>query len=189
MIKKLFLQLCLLSLLLSSCSGAQTITEKTAAGSNPSGTLAPTATPTPLPKTRITLGESDLLNGDFDAALNEFWTARSQSTDPEIISVAQLGVGRVLLLKKDYRGAIDQLSWLISNFESGEARNTAYFFLAQAYQGLDQSLLAAEAFGNYVANQPGPLDSEILVMQGDALTNGGNYAEAKNQFRSKLLSL
>ncbi len=140
----------------------------------------PTITSTPLPAARVTLGEQDILNGDYDAALNEFWQARSQSTDPEIIAVAQLGVGRILLLQKDYRGAVDQLTWLLTNFSEGDTRNRAYFFLAKAYEGLGEYRLAADAYQNYLNALPGPLDSEILEMQGDALMQAGDYAAAKN---------
>lgn len=144
---------------------------------------APTPTATPQPKARVALGESDILAGDFDAALNEFWTARAQSTDPEIIATAQLGVGRVLLLQSDYNGAIEQLDWLLTNVPEGETRNTGYFFLAQAYEKSGQYALAAEAYGNYQKLEPGPLDSEILVKQGDAFVNAGDQVNALASYR------
>lgn len=130
-------------------------------------TPTPSPTPTPEPRTRITIGHQEILSGEYNAALEEFWKAREQSSEPDVIAAAQLGVGRVLLLQKDYAGAIEQLIWLQNNFSEGEARNNAYFFLAKAYEGLDQYRLAAEAYGQYVSSQPGPLDSEILEMQGD----------------------
>jgi len=114
------------------------------------------------------IGHQEILSGDYNAALEEFWKAREQSSDPDVIAAAQLGVGRVLLLQKDYSGAIEQLTWLQDNFSEGETRNYAYFFLARAYEGLGQYRSAAEAYGAYISNQPGPLDSEILEMQGDA---------------------
>lgn len=142
----------------------------------------PTATPTPQPQARITLGEQDMLYGDYDAALSEFWQARSQSTDPQIIAAAQLGVGRVLLLQSDFRGAVNQLNWLLTNFSEGESRNRAYFFLAKAYEGLEEYQLAADAYQNYVIATPGPLDGEILEMQGDALILAEDPAAAKNAY-------
>ncbi len=142
----------------------------------------PTATPTPQPKARITLGEQAILSGDYDAALNEFWQARAQSTDPEVIASAQLGVGRVLLMKSDFNGAVDQLTWLLTNFSEGETRNRAYFFLARAYEGLKEYRLAADAYQNYLTALPGVLDSEILEMEGDALMNAGDPASAKSAY-------
>jgi len=148
----------------------------------PKPSPTPTVTPTPLPEARIMLGEKDILSGDYDAAFNEFWQARSQSTDPEIIAAAQLGTGRILLLQTDYRGAVDQLTWLLTNFTEGETRNRAYFYLAKAYEGLGEYRLAADAYQNYLNALPGPLDSEIMEMQGDALMQTGDYAAAKNSY-------
>jgi len=128
----------------------------------PAPSPTPTVTPTPQPQVRVTLGEQDMLSGDYDAALNEFWHARAQSTDPQVISAAQLGVGRVLLLQSDFRGAIDQLNWLLSNFADVEIRNRAYFFLAKAYEGVNEYRLASDAYQNYLNALPGVLDSEIL---------------------------
>ena len=98
------------------------------------------------------------------------------------IATAQLGVGRILLLQDDYNGAIEQLTWLQENFSEGDAHNTAYYYLAQAYEGLQQYGLAAEAYGKYVESQPGPLDSEILEMKGDALLQAGDPGGARDAF-------
>lgn len=148
----------------------------------PAASPTPTITPTPQPQVRVAFGEQFILSGDYDAALNEFWLARSQSTDPEIIAAAQLGVGRILLLQTDYKGAVDQLNWLLANFTEGESRNRANFFLARAYENLGEYRLAADAYQNYLTTQPGALDSEILEMQGDALMQAGDPAAAKNAY-------
>lgn len=125
------------------------------------------------------LGQQEILNGDYDAALNQFWTARQQSSDPDVIAAAQLGVGRVLLIQQNFTGAIEQFNWLQENFAEGETRDTAYFYLAQAYESLGQYRLAAEAYAQYVSSQPGALDSEILEMKGDALMSAGEPALAR----------
>lgn len=148
----------------------------------PLPTPTPSPTPTPQPRARVTIGQTEILNGDYEKALTEFWTAREQSTDEEVIQAAQLGVGRVLLLQSDYNGAVDQLNWLLTNFLEGDARDTAYFYLGRAYEGLQQYLLAAEAYQNYVDVKPGPLDSEILEMKGDALVQAGEFDDARLAF-------
>ena len=170
--KRLLYILAIAAFILSACGQKQNEPpqpsgEGTTAAANLSPT--PTQTPTPQPRARITIGEGDILNGDYEAALNEFWTARQQSSDPDVIAAAQLGVGKVNLLVKDYQGAIEQLLNLQNNFSSGEPRNLAYFYLAKAYEGLGDYLKAAEAYGQYVAQASGPLNSEILEMKGDAL--------------------
>lgn len=142
----------------------------------------PTSTPTPQPKARITIGQQDILSGDYEGALSEYWTAREESTDTDVIAAAQLGVGRVLLLQEDYNAAIEQLTWLQDNFSEGDARHTAYFYLARAYEEQQQYALAAEAYGMYVANQPGALDSEILELKGDALLMAGDPTQARDTF-------
>jgi len=178
--KKLIVILLGIGLFVTSCAPGMSSDSWLTNLGNPASSPTPTttATATPLPKARISLGEDDLLAGDYEAALNEYWIAREQSTDPEIIAASQLGVGRVLLLQSDFSGAASQLNWLLSNIQQGKSRDTGYFFLAKAYLGLEQYQPAAEAFGNYLKAQPGPLDSEILEMQGDAYTKAENYGNA-----------
>jgi soluble lytic murein transglycosylase len=182
--KRIFATILLFALLASACT-ANTSGESWLDGlTSPRSSATPTPTPTPLPIARVTLGEEDILAGDYDAALNEFWTARAQSTDPEVIAAAQLGIGRVLLAKADYNGAVAQLNWLLENISGGETRDTAYFYLAQAYTGLQQYAQAATAYGQYLQAQPGVLDSEILEMQGDAYTNAGDHSNALASYQA-----
>ena len=193
MIKRILLTISAALLLLTSCvlpfngtgeeKGIPADAEVT-----PLPSPTPTPTPTPQPRARVTIGQAEILNGDYEQALTEFWTAREQSTDPEVIQAAQLGVGRVLLLQKDYNGAVDQLNWLLTNFSEGESRDTAYLFLGRAYEGLQQYLLAADAYQNYLDANPGPLDSEILEMKGDALVQAGEFGEARLVFIESLES-
>jgi soluble lytic murein transglycosylase len=130
----------------------------------------------------VTIGEEQITRGDYDAAIAEFWKAREESSDPNVVAAAQLGTGRVLLMQEDYQGAVDQLNWLISNFPEGESRKTAWFLLAKAYEGLDQFRLAADAYQNYLTESPGVLDSEILEMQGDAFVAAGDADAARNSY-------
>ena len=187
MIKRFLFTVIILALLTSCTTAGNNTGSKSPSAIQPgetgvAPTPIPTNTPTPQPRARITIGQQDILNGDYEAAVAEFWTAREQSSDPDVISAAQLGVGRVLILQEDYTGAIDQFTWLQENFTEGETRNTAYFYLAKAYQGLGQHRLAAEAYGQYVDSQAGPLDSEILEMKGDALILAGEPALAMQAY-------
>ncbi len=182
--KRLFLILLLTSIILSACSRNS---EENTWLEELVGTSAPptsTVTPTPQPKARISLGEEHILAGDYEAALNEFWTARAQSTDPEIIAAAQLGVGRVLYIQSKNSSAVEQLNWLITNVPEGEIRNTGYFYLAKAYEKLGQYGPAAEAYSNYLRLEPGPLDSEIYEMQGDAYRSLGDHINALTAYRA-----
>ncbi len=182
--KKLILIILLTSIILSACSQSS---EENSLLSELVGTSVPptpTLAPTPQPKARISLGEAHMLAGDYEAALNEFWTARAQSTDPEIIAAAQLGVGRVLYLQSNNSSAVEQLNWLLTNVPEGEIRNTAYFYLAKANEKLGQYGPAAEAYGNYLRLEPGPLDSEIYEMQGDAYSAMDDHVNALIAYRT-----
>ncbi|MBA4385090.1 MAG: hypothetical protein C0410_10175, partial [Anaerolinea sp.] len=101
--------------------------------------LAPTntATPTPTPQVRVLNAESLLIAGDYDQAFNEFLTSSTQSSDPELVASALLGMGKALVLKEDYYGAVNHFSTFLINYPTGEARNTSFFFLAKAYDALE----------------------------------------------------
>jgi soluble lytic murein transglycosylase len=150
--------------------------------------LAPsaTATPTPTPQVRVLNAEAFLITGDYDQAYNEFSISSTQSTDPELQASAFLGMGRALLLKKDYYGAVNQFSTLLINFPTGEARNTSFFFLAKAYDALEQYRLAADAYASYLTALPGPLDSEINEMRGNSLLKYGDFTGAMSAYETAL---
>jgi soluble lytic murein transglycosylase len=151
-------------------------------------TPAPTITPTPTPEVRFSTGEEFLLSGDYDAAYSEFSLGSTQSTDPELVAASMLGMGRALLLKEDFRGAVNQFSSLLINFPTGDARNTSFFYLAKTYDALDQPRLAADAYASYLAALPGPLDSEINEMRGDALMKNSDYTNAIAAYETALSS-
>ncbi len=190
--KRIVIASLILTLLLTSCIevGKDSALDQSAntEARSPTTTASPTPTvvPTPQPKERITLGEQDLLYGDYDAAMNEFWTARETSIDPEVIATAQLGVGRVLMIKGDYQGAIEQFLWLQQNFSEGPIRDTAHFYLARAYEGQKDYESAANSYSKYLESQPGALDSEILEMQGDAWMKAENYSAAKQSYTAAM---
>jgi len=146
----------------------------------------PTPTPTPLPEVRISNADDLLIIGDYDSAYREYQLGSTQTTDPELVASSLLGMGRALLLKKDYYGAVNQFSSLLMTYPDGDARNTAFFFIAKAYDALDQFRLAADAYASFLAAMPGPLDSEINEMRGDSLMKYGDYAGAMSAFETAL---
>lgn len=175
-------------LFLASCnrnittSPLQQTTESTIQAILPTSTV----TPTPTPQVRVLNAESLLITGDYDQAYTEFSISSTQSSDPEIIVSALLGMGKALVLKEDYYGAVNHISTFLINYPTGEARNTAFFFLAKAYDALEQYRLAAEAYSSYLAALPGPLDSEINEMRGNSLLNYGDYAGAMSAYETAL---
>ncbi|KAF0111016.1 MAG: hypothetical protein FD147_1222 [Chloroflexi bacterium] len=175
--------------LLSSCGEVLTNLSEVISSEAALPSPTPTITPTPQPQVRVTLGEKDILSGDYDAAYNEFMTSSNQSSDSEVVTAALLGMGRALLLKSDFRGAIDQFSYLLINYPSGESRDTAFFFLAKAYEALSQPRLAADAYASYLAALPGALDREILEMRGDALMQVSDPTAAKAVYEQALTTV
>lgn len=189
MMKKTIIYFLVATLLLSACNRNMT-TSPLLQSTDASTQIIPssTPTPTPTPEVRVLNGESLLISGDYDQAYNEFLTSSTQSTDPELVASALLGMGRSLLLKEDYYGAVNQFSSLLINYPTGESRNTSFFFLAKAYDALEQYRLAADAYGSYLSELPGPLDSEINEMRGDSLVKYGDFAGAMDAYNSALAS-
>lgn len=174
-------------LLLSSCTRNITTSPFTqSTNSTDQWTPTPTVTPTPTPEVRVLNGESLLITGDYDQAYNEFLASSTQSSDPELIASALLGMGKALLLKEDYFGTVNQFSAFLINYPSGESRDTSFFFLAKAYDALEQYRLAADAYASYLSALPGPLDSEIHEMRGNSLFNYGDFTGAIGAFEAAL---
>ncbi len=151
--------------------------------------VIPTITPTPTPQASFSLGEMHLISGDYDLAYAEFLPGSTQTVDQELQASSMLGLGKALLLKKDYRAAVNQFSSLLNNFPDGEARNTAFFFLAKTYEALEQPRLAADAYASYLAAMPSALNSEINEMRAEALMIEGDYNAAIVAFESALINV
>lgn len=144
----------------------------------PAASPTATITPTPTPQARIIDGEQELINGDYDQALQEFQTVVTTSDDQTLIAAGQVGIGKVYFFQQNYEGAVNQFNWILGNFPNGEPYSIAQFYLARSYDALGEYQLAADAYGNYLNQASGLLNSEILTLQGDALVNAGNPAGA-----------
>jgi soluble lytic murein transglycosylase len=187
MINKTIIKVLVVLLLLSACTrNMSTSPIQQPSISSTQSIPAITATPTPTPQVRVLNAEALLITGDYDQAYNEFLTSSTQSTDPELVASALLGMGKALLLKEDYFGAVNQFSSLLINFPTGEARNNSFFYLAKAYDALEQYRLAADAYSSYLSALPGPLDSEINEMRGNSLSKQGDFAGAISAYQTAL---
>ncbi len=127
--------------------------------------------------------------GDYDSAYIEFQLTSTQTSDPELVVSSLLGMGRALLQKKDYSGAYSQFTFLLNNYPASETRDRSYFFLAKAYEALDQPRLAADAYISYLDAISGVLDSEINEMLGDAFIEDGDYASAVSAYETSLTNV
>ena len=155
-------------------------------GNSPQTAPTPTATATPTPELRITTAEQELLNGDYDQALAEFQKVITSTNDALIIAQGQLGIGKLYYLQGQYDKALEQFNWIIANFPDNEPQNLAVFYLARTYDAQQNYALAAETYQRYLSLGAGPLDSEILTLEGDALVNSGNLLAALPVFEKAL---
>jgi len=144
----------------------------------PIPTPTPPPTPTPIPAVHIESGDHALLNGDWEHALAEYNSAFQNSDDPEIQAAAQLGVGRTNLLSGNYKEASSELEALIQSHPGSPKLPQAYFFLAQAYEGLQRYKEAAQTYQGYLELRPGVIDGYVLNLRGDDLFAAGDYAGA-----------
>ena len=187
---KILLSILLIGTLLSSCDYRLTTPQaanSSTAGTGQNGALSTTTpTPTPVPQTHLSTGKADFYAGDYDNALVEL-TAAQNTTDPEIIAEAMLFIGRISLEKQDFQAAVQKLGYLVNTQSTGESRNSGFFFLAQSYDGLQEYQLAADAYKNYLALNPtSPVQSDILVMEGNDLVSAGNDAAALAAYQAAL---
>ncbi len=157
---------------------------------SPTPTLTPTPlpTPTPAPAARIQAGERALFNGDWELAGIEFQTALDASREPQMQAAALLGLGRTRLMERNYAEAIGILEQLIQEHPDSLQTPHAYFLLAQANEGMQRHLEAADAYLYYMINRPGIIDAYVLDLRGDVLFAGGDYGGAANDFSAALQS-
>ena len=188
--KTTILLLMIFTIILSSCNYSLSAPSSTSTNSisptQPGSLAVATATPTQLPQTQLTSGEAYFYSGDYDNAVVALTDAQS-STDPEIKAAAMLFIGRIYLQRQDYQSAVQNLGNLVNTQPLGDSRNTAFFYLAESYDGLQEYQLAADAYNNYLLlNDSSPIKSDILVMQGDDLTSAGNNTAALAAYQAAL---
>lgn len=149
---------------------------------------SPTPYPTPLPAVSIAGGERALRNGDWQQALKEFQNAATSAQEPELDAASLLGMGKARYESGDYRGAIEALQQLISDYPTTPHVPYAYFLLGESYNALQRYSEAADAFLNYLASRSGLIDAYVLNLRGDALQAAGKYVEAANDYRAAMQS-
>jgi len=141
---------------------------------------------TPLPGVRIASGDRQLLNGDWDTALQEFQNALNTAPDNETRAAALLGLGHIYYLTGNYPEALRALRSVIDDFPDSPERPNAFFFLAQTYTLLQRYAEASEAYQNYLDLRPGVIDSYVREMHGDLLTVVGDSAGAAGDYQAAL---
>jgi soluble lytic murein transglycosylase len=141
-----------------------------------------------VPAVRIADADHALFNGDYQAALNEYAAADSNSTDPEILSAALLGQGRIHYLNGVYPDALNEFRAILNNYPTSSQVAGAYYFLGETLMQLDRFPEAADAFANYMDARPGVVDAFIYERQGDAYAASGEWNLALTAYTSAIQS-
>ncbi|MCE1255442.1 MAG: transglycosylase SLT domain-containing protein, partial [Anaerolineae bacterium] len=172
----------LISLLTAGCSLSSTVMDNPIFGdtSTPlppptsTATSTPPPTPTPVPATRIKQAEQLFFYGDYDAARTEFQTTLNQAGDAELRAAAQLGLGRISYINKDYNQATQAFITIIEYYSDTSSYAPAIFYLAQTYSNQEQYKQAAEAYAKYLSVHPSALNSYVNQLRAEALTSTGD---------------
>ena len=135
-------------------------------------------TPTPIPSQRIENADALLFAGDLDSAVQEYQLVFEQTDDVDLKAYALLGIGRAKYLARDYPNAIDAFLRILGQYENSLATKNTYFFLAQSYEKINQYALASDAYAQYLALNPGIIDSYVLDFQAAAASAAGNHDNA-----------
>jgi soluble lytic murein transglycosylase len=155
----------------------------------PTWTPAPTPTPTPLPAARIVLGDRALFNGDWEAALREFQTARDTAPEADARFAARVGIARAHFLAGETLEAQSLLEELVGEENAVKpALSEAYFYLGQVYTALDLNAEAAAAYAKYLELRPGVIESYVQELRGDALSAAGDYQGAISAYQAAIAS-
>ncbi len=186
--KKLIYIVTILTLVTTGCSlqlpfnPAQTETVTPIPSATPTLTLTPTLVPTPtltpMPAKRVQDADYALFLGDYDQAMQLYQDTQNASSDTEIQAAALYGIGRVQWLQGNATQALDTFEKIVGQYASLPEGGWSFFFLGQIYSSLKRYDDAAAAYAQYLQARPGMIDSYVQELRGDALANGGRYAEA-----------
>ncbi len=144
----------------------------------------PTPTDTPVPIARVGSGDKALFDGDVDTAMAEYRAAVGDTTDPNIKAAALWGLARAQYDDTRYTDAITTLDQLNTDYPTSPYLAAANFIKGQSLNALQRYADAAAAYQAYLSVRPGVLDSYILELRGDALSNAGNYSDALSTYTS-----
>jgi soluble lytic murein transglycosylase len=151
---------------------------------SPTETSTPTPSPTPTPTLRIENGDKSLFNGDTENASLEYREAFKDSTDPDIKAAALWGLARAQAAEGRHNDTLTTLQQLITDYPNSIHRGHAYFLQGQTYNEMHLYNQAAIAYQQYLKTSPGLLDSYVQQLRGDALTAGGDNADALTAYTS-----
>jgi soluble lytic murein transglycosylase len=145
-----------------------------------------TLTPTPPPGSHIINGDQARIDGDYSLARQEYQTAYSTTSDPQVQAASLWGLGQVEYLNGYYDRSLNYLNELVSNFPNSYQRRLVFFLFGKNYDALKLYSQAAESYSTYLSENPGRIDSYVQELLGNSLVNNGNYAGALDAYKAAL---
>ena len=185
----------ILILFLASCTPAPASALPTATSTptllpsvTPTDTLAPTSTQSPTlpPEVRLKTGDQAYFNGDYINAQDEYQTALSATSDPDMRAAALWGLGRVEYAAGNNGKALVDLTNLTDTYQGNLNTPRAHFLMGEIFMGLERYSEAAHSYSTYLAMRPGVLDSFVQERLGDAYTSAGNFSAALTAYKAAL---
>lgn len=159
-----------------------------------SGTPAPSATPipsptlTPAPQARIQSGDHALLNGDWEAAQQEYQKVFDSRPGEELEAMALIGLARAHWMGRNPYETERIIEQLLTNYPLSEQRPFAHFLLAQVRIQQERYAEAAQAFSKYMELRPNRIDAYVTEWRGDTYSSQAEYALAVKDYEAALLS-
>jgi soluble lytic murein transglycosylase len=191
--KRILLGLCLVVFIVGCTPGSISVppiepTPTLPPAITPADTSLPTFTlsPTPTPEVRIDSGERAFFNGDYDQALFDYQAALETSKDPDILSAALWGLGRVQYAIKNNAAALETLWQLTSQYPASPNAVRAYYLIGEIFSVLGRNAEAAQAYTIYLALHPGVIDAFVQELRGDAYVAAGSDTDAISAFQAAL---
>jgi soluble lytic murein transglycosylase len=142
----------------------------------------PTPTETPVPIVRVGSGDKALFDGDVDTAMSEYRAAVGDTTDPNIKAEALWGLARAQYDDARFTDAVATLDQLNTDYPNSPYLAAANFIKGQSFSALQRFGDAAAAYQVYLTDRPGVLDSYVLQLRGDALSQANNYSDALSAY-------
>ena len=155
-------------------------------GTLPILTPVPTSTPIMPPLQSAIPGDVDYFYGDWESAITSYQATLDNTTSPDQISAALLGLGKVYYQKRDYQQALNYLRLLVSTYPDSVLIHKGFFALAEIYTALDRHLEAADAYNLYLSRRPGILDAFVQHRRGDALSSAEEPIQAIEAYQAAI---
>ncbi|MCC6615454.1 MAG: tetratricopeptide repeat protein [Anaerolineae bacterium] len=148
--------------------------------------LLPTPTATLAPDALLQSADRKLLNGYYEAAVDQYQLvlAQGEYAPADERATAALGLGRSALREGLFEEAANALTIFVDQFPQDSRVAQAYFLRGDAFLGLSRWDNAIADFNVYLASRPGLIDSYAYERIGDAQLALGQFDQAVGSYQA-----